>query len=96
VVNSWEEVIVMESVSISLPDDMSAFITRQATHGGFSSVSDYLCSLILQKQNRQAKRELEAKLLEGLEGPVSELTPEDSESIEAEAMEALDRESTRP
>jgi hypothetical protein len=86
----------MEAVILSLPDDMSVFITRQATHGGFSSVRDYLCSLILEEQKRHAKRELETKLLEGLEGPVSEMTREDWESNEAEAMEALARKSAQP
>jgi antitoxin ParD1/3/4 len=53
-------------------------------------------SAFIEAQKRQAKRELEAELREGLQGPSVEMTREDWESIEREALDGLDGESIRP
>lgn len=46
----------------------------------------------VEAQRRRARQELEAKLLEGLQGPAVEMTPEDWDSIERDARGRLDRE----
>jgi antitoxin ParD1/3/4 len=79
------------TVNISLPEDMRAFVEAQMTAHGYGSVSDYLRDLIRDAQKRGAKLDLEAKLLEGLEGPAVEMTDEDWDSIEREAQERFDR-----
>jgi antitoxin ParD1/3/4 len=79
-------------MNISLPDEMKAFVEAQMAAEGYASASEYLRMLIRDAQKRQAKQALEAKLLEGLEGPVEELTPDDWDSIEREAQERFDRE----
>jgi antitoxin ParD1/3/4 len=84
------------TLDISLPDDMMAFVESQAAHEGYASVSDYLRALIREDQDRQAKRELEAKLLEGLQGPETEMTPEDPAALRAEAIEDPRGEDIRP
>lgn len=81
----------MITVNISLPEDMRAFVEAQMTAHGYGSVSDYLRDLIRDAQKRGAKLDLEAKLLEGLEGPAVEMTDEDWDSIEREAQERFDR-----
>jgi antitoxin ParD1/3/4 len=78
-------------MNISLPDPMKDFIEAQAANEGFGSVSEYLCSVIRELQKRKAKQELEAKLLEGLQGPSVEMTREDWDSIEQEAHERFAR-----
>lgn len=82
----------MTTVSVSLPDDMKAFVDAQMTAHGYGSVSDYLRDLIRDAQKRGAKLDLEAKLLKGLRGPAVEMTCEDWDSIEREAQEQFDRE----
>lgn len=67
----------MTTMNISLPEEMKAFIEAQMAADGFASASEYLRALIREAQKRQAKRELDAKLLEGLESPASELTEAD-------------------
>jgi antitoxin ParD1/3/4 len=76
-------------MNISLPDPMKEFIETQAAKEGFGSVSEYLRSVIRELQKRKAKQELEAKLLEGLQGPSVEMTREDWDSIEQEALERV-------
>jgi antitoxin ParD1/3/4 len=84
----------MATMNISLPDPMKDFIETQAAKEGFGSVSEYLRSVIRELQKRKAREELEAKLLEGLQGPAVEMTRADWDSIEHEALERVAREQT--
>lgn len=86
----------MAIMSISLPDSMMDFVVSQAAREGFPSVSEYLLSVLRAQQKKRAKQELEAKLLEGLEGPAVEMTREDWDSIRREAIEGLSGETIRP
>lgn len=86
----------MTTMNISLPDEMKAFIELQLSREGFASASEYLRALIRDAQKRQARQELEAKLLEGLQGPAVEMTRDDWESIRQEAQEGLSGATTRP
>lgn len=67
----------MTTINISLPDEMKEFIETQVSHEGYTSASEYLCTLIREAQKRQARQELEAKLLEGLHSSASEMTDTD-------------------
>ncbi len=86
----------MTTMNISLPDEMKAFVEAQMAQEGYASASEYLRALIRDAQKRRAKHELETKLLEGLHGPVVELTRGEWKSIEREAREGLVGEKIRP
>jgi antitoxin ParD1/3/4 len=79
----------MTTMNISVPEEMKAFVESQMAQEGYASASEYLRALIRDAQKRQAKQELEAKLLEGLQGPVAQMTRDDWKSIEREAREGL-------
>jgi antitoxin ParD1/3/4 len=82
----------MTTMNISLPDEMKAFVESQMTADGYATASEYLRALIRDDQKRHAKRSLEAKLLDGLQGPAVEMTREDWDSIMREAAERHTRE----
>jgi antitoxin ParD1/3/4 len=86
----------MTTVNISLPDEMRAFIEEQITREGYISASEYVRDLIREAQRRSAKRELEAKLAEGLQGPPTKMYGKDWQSIEREALDGLTGETLRP
>jgi antitoxin ParD1/3/4 len=86
----------MTTMNISLPDDLRAFIEAEITREGYASASEYLRDLIRDAQRRNAKRELEAKLAEGLQGAPTKMTREDWQAIEREAMDGLAEEKLRP
>ena len=68
----------METMNIALPEEMKDFVQVEAAHGGYSSVSEYVRSLIREDQKRKAQEKLEALLIEGLaSGPPAEMTKED-------------------
>ena len=71
----------MTTMNISLPDEMKAFIEAQMTQEGYASASEYLRTLIREEQRRRAKQALEAKLLEGLQSPASEMTDADWDAL---------------
>jgi antitoxin ParD1/3/4 len=56
----------METINISLPDSLKAFVETQVAEGGYSSASEYIRELIRADQKRKAEEKLEALLLEGL------------------------------
>jgi antitoxin ParD1/3/4 len=86
----------MTTMNVSIPDEMKAFIEAEMAAEGYASASEYVRALIRDAQRRRAKQELEAKLLEGLQGPVTEMTGEDWDAIEREALERYAREQSRP
>lgn len=76
----------MQTMNISLPDPMKQFVDGQIALGRYSSASEYVRELIRADEKRKAADELETKLLEGLRGVESELTPDDWKSIRKEAL----------
>ena len=86
----------MTTMNISLPDEMKAFVETEMTQEGYASASEYLRALIRDAQKRRAKHDLEAKLLEGLQGPAVPMTRDDWDSITREALEGLAAETIRP
>jgi antitoxin ParD1/3/4 len=87
---------LMTTMNISLPDEMKVFVEAQMAHEGYASASEYVRALIREAQKRQAKLVLEAKLLEGLQGPAVVMDRDDWDSIKREAMEGLAGETIRP
>lgn len=86
----------MTSMNLTLTDEIKAFIESETVQGGHASAEEYLHALIRDARKRKAKQELEAKLLEGLQGPVVEMTREDWEAIRREALEGLEGEAINP
>ncbi len=86
----------MTTMNISVPDEMKAFVEAQMAQEGYASASEYLRALIRDAQRRRAKQELEAKLLEGLQGQTVKMTRNEWKSIEREAREGLVGEKIRP
>lgn len=76
----------MESMNISLPGPLKQFVDLQIAQGRYSSASEYVRELIRADEKRKAEEQLEAKLLEGLNGPESVLTAADWKAIRSEAI----------
>jgi antitoxin ParD1/3/4 len=77
----------MTKLSISVPKSMQEFIEGEAARRGHSSAAEYLKALIREdrkrrQQREKAREELEAKLLEGLNSPVSVMTDADWDEMQ--------------
>lgn len=56
----------MTNLNISLSDTMGEFIERQLEAKGYSNASEYIVHLIRQEQEKEAQKQIENLLLEGL------------------------------
>jgi antitoxin ParD1/3/4 len=73
----------MATMNISLTEDLKAFVEAEAARKGFGTVSEYMCSVIRETQERAARRaRIDSLLIEGLDsGPATPLTDSDWKSI---------------
>jgi antitoxin ParD1/3/4 len=71
----------MESMNISLPEPLKAFVDSQIASGRYSSASEYVRELIRADEKRKAEEQLEALLLAGLKGDEQPLTRADWQRI---------------
>ena len=79
----------MQSMNISLPDPLKAFVDGQLATGRYSSVSEYVRELIRMDEKRKGEEQLETLLLEGLQGEATEMTRSDWAAIRREAVEQV-------
>lgn len=64
-------------MTVSLPASQKAWVKAQAVATGCSTPSEYIRRLIHADQKARADEEVERKLLEALDAPARELTPDD-------------------
>jgi antitoxin ParD1/3/4 len=86
----------MQSMNISLPDPLKAFVDAQIAEGRYSSVSEYVRELIRADEKRKAEEQLEALLMEGLRGEERELTRDDWQAIRRDALAEFKKVRRRP
>lgn len=79
----------MESMNISLPQPLKQFVEGQIAEGRYGSVSEYVRELIRADERRKAEDQLEALLLEGLQGEEYSLTQSEWQTIRTEAVKQM-------
>jgi antitoxin ParD1/3/4 len=77
----------MQTMNISLPDQLKEFVDDQVGSGRYSSVSEYVRGLIRADEKCKAQEKLEAMLMEGIQsGQPTEMTRQDWADIRQEAV----------
>ena len=79
----------MQTMNISLPDPLKAFVDGQVAAGRYSSASEYVRELIRADERRKAQEALETALLDGLGSPEAPFFPDEWGTIRAEAASLL-------
>ena len=74
----------MTTINISLPESTRAFLEEQAGAEGFPDVNDYVCAVLRGLQKRKVRAALEARLREGLQSPVIQMTEHQWQELEDE------------
>ncbi len=86
----------MQTMNISLPDQLKEFVEIQVGSGRYSSVSEYVRDLIRDDEKRKAQGQLEALLLEGIQGSEpTAMTRQDWADIRAEAFKQFEMRKAR-
>jgi antitoxin ParD1/3/4 len=87
----------MTTISISLPEDLKAFVEAQAAEEGYATASEYLHTVIREARRSKFRRILIAKLDEALaSGPAEPMTREDWDALERRAIKGLGGKSIKP
>ena len=86
----------MQTMNISLPDQLKAFVDDQVGSGRYSSVSEYVRDLVRVDEKRKAQEKLEGLLMEGiLSSGSSEMRKEDWAEIRREAVKQFESRKSR-
>ncbi len=86
----------MQTINISLPDQLKEFVDDQVNSGRFSSVSEYVRDLIRDDEKRKAQEKLEALLMEGIQSSgATEMRREDWDDIRREAVKQFETRKSR-
>jgi antitoxin ParD1/3/4 len=86
----------MQTMNISLPDQLKEFVESQVGSGSYSTVSEYVRELIRDDQRRKAQDKLEALLIEGIQsGEPTEMTRKDWDDIRREAVKQFEKRKSR-
>lgn len=76
-------------MNISLPDPMKQFVEERVSSGEYSTASEYIRQLVRADQKHKAKEKLEELMLEALQEPAEEVTPESWEELKREALQRV-------
>ena len=86
----------MQTMNISLPDQLKEFVDTQVGSGRYSSVSEYVRGLIREDEKRHAQEKLEALLIEGIQsGEPSAMSRQDWAGIRREALKQFEARKSR-
>jgi antitoxin ParD1/3/4 len=86
----------MQTMNISLPDQLKEFVDDQVGSGRYSSVSEYVRDLIRDDEKRKVQEKLEALLMEGIQSSEpTEMTRQDWDDIRREAVRQFERRKSR-
>lgn len=81
----------MQSMNISLPDQLKEFVDCQVGSGRYSTASEYIRDLIRDDEKRAGQENLEALLAEGIEsGEPSEMAGRDWDDIRRQGLQQLE------
>jgi len=86
----------MQTMNISLPDQMKEFVDQQVRSGKYSSVSEYVRDLIRDDERCKAQEKLESLLIEGIQsGEPTEMSRRDWEDVRREAVKQFEARRSR-
>jgi antitoxin ParD1/3/4 len=64
------------NIDIDIPNEVRVYVEAQVMAGAYNSIGEYFLDLVQQDQKRKDQDKLEALLLEGIDSPGQEVTPE--------------------
>ena len=80
------------SLNISLPESLRGWIDEQVRQGGYGTVSEYFRQLLREEQKRQAREQVDAKLLAAIDsGEPIPVTREYWDQFRKEAQQRIAR-----
>lgn len=72
----------MAVIDVTIPDDLKAFAESEAARSGYSTVSEYLATLLREAERRSALSKLESRLIQSIDGPAREISSADWDAMD--------------
>jgi antitoxin ParD1/3/4 len=86
----------MQTMNISLPDQLKHYVDEQVGSGRYSTISEYVRDLIRDDEKRKVHEKLEAMLLDGIQSSEpTQMTREDWDEIRKEALKQFEARKSR-
>ncbi len=86
----------MQTMNISLPEQLKEFVDDQVGSGRYSSVSEYVRDLIREDEKHKAHEKLETMLMEGIQsGELTAMTRQDWADIRQQAVKQFEARKSR-
>jgi hypothetical protein len=86
----------MSTVPIQLPDDLRAYVEAQAAERGYDSLSEYVTSVLEAQRAKSVARDVDALLLEAVDGPFEDWTETDLDDIRRTGRAIIERRKAPP
>jgi Arc/MetJ-type ribon-helix-helix transcriptional regulator len=81
----------MSTIDLQLPDELGTFVRVEAARRGFPNPSEFVQALLEAERHRQVRVDIEASLLDAVDGPFSEWTEDDLEEIRTTGRRMIGR-----
>lgn len=73
--------MAMQTLTISVPTDMRAYIDSRTQTGGFGNTSEFVRDLIRRERDQREQDAFEQQLIRHMSSPLIELTPDARERL---------------
>jgi Arc/MetJ-type ribon-helix-helix transcriptional regulator len=81
----------MSSIDIRIPEQLQSYLNDQISRRGYKDASEFIQDLIEADRHRQVKQDVEAALLEAIEGPFSDWRDDDVDDIQSAGRRLIER-----
>jgi Arc/MetJ-type ribon-helix-helix transcriptional regulator len=85
----------MSTIGIQLPDELRNYLQEEAARRGYKDQSEFVQALLEAEKLRDLRKDLEAMLLEAVDGPFTPWTDADVQDIEREGMRLIEQRKAR-
>ena len=83
------------SLHVSLPEDLEEFVRQEVAEGGYSTPDDFVRTVLRERREQKARRQIDDALLASLETPAEEVTPAYVASLRGEAQAIIEAKAAR-
>ncbi len=74
------------SLHVSLPEDLEEFVRQETVEGGYSTPDDFVRTVLRERREQKARRQIDDALLASLQTPSEEVTPAYLASLRGEVQ----------
>jgi antitoxin ParD1/3/4 len=85
----------LSSLHVFLPEDLKEFVHEEVAEGGYSTPSDFVRTVLRERRAQKLRQRIDAALLESLDTPAEEVTPEYLAQLRREARTLIIRKKAR-